>query len=230
MNARAWVKKAVLNKGKKKKNTTRAARLENKGILSVYVGDGIMVGTDNHRIHFWADESIQAEPIGEIEYPLKRIMDYLEKGRAGIELCEFSTYALRKACTVALAFFKKQNSSDYILDGSKFIYVDVDEHRIRMRTKREEVGSMEFTLENGDTFPLKTKTHDLFYEFKADTPDDFYVNPTYFKQALDGMGKSATLRKAGDLLHLTGESGAEAIIMPLQSASFEKILKIEGVK
>ena len=220
MNAKNWVGKAVLPKGSKFKQRLRV--LENKGLVTVFQGDGVLIGSDNHRIHFWHDDEIKAEPIAEIAYPVERVMKKIETGRKGIELCEFSTYALRKACTVALSLFKKQHANDYIDEGMRFIYVHIDEKRIKFCSNREEVGSMEFTLKDGDTFPLKTKTHDLFYSFRAEHPDHFYINPKYFKDALDGMGKSATLRKNGDLLYLKGESGAEAAVMPLAFESFIK--------
>ncbi len=219
MNARHWVEKAVLSKGNKHAN--RAAAMKNKGLLDVFQGDGILAGSDNHRIHFWTDVSIEAEPEGEIKYPLKRLTDYLEKGRVGIELCELSTYSLKKACSVALAFFKKQYSGDYVPE--KFIYVHIDEERIEIGSDREEVGSMRFTLVDGDTFPLRTKTHDLSYEFKAEHPDHFFINPKYFKQALEGMGKIATLRRNGHVLYMKGDSGAEAVVMPLDFDSFAKL-------
>ena len=220
MNAKHWVGKAVLLKGNKAAQRRRA--LENKGLVNVFQGDGVLLGTDNHRAHYWFDDAIKAEPAAEIAYPVERVMKKIETGRVGIELCEFSTYALKKACTVALSLFKKQNSSDFIGEGMRFIYVHIDSKRIKFCSSREEVGSMEFTLKDGDTFPLKTKTHDLFYKFKAEHPDHFYVNPKYFKDALDGMGKSATLRKDGDLLYLKGETGAEAVVMPLSFPSFVK--------
>ena len=220
MDAKHWVEKAVLNKGNKSAQRRRA--LENKGLVNVFQGDGVLAGSDNHRVHIWHDDEIKAEPAAEIAYPVERILEKIKEGRKGIELCEFSTYALKKACTVALSLFKKQHANDYIGEGMRFIYVHIDSKRIKFCSNREEVGSMEFTLEDGDTFPLKTKTHDLFYSFEAEHPDHFYINPKYFKDALDGMGKSATLRKNGDILYLKGESGAEAVIMPLAFTSFVK--------
>ena len=217
MNARAWVKKAILLKGNKSKQ--RARSLEKKGLLDVHQGDGILAGSDNHRAHIWFDDEIEAEH-SEIEYPINKVLDLNERGRKGIELCEFSTYSLKKACIVALSLFKKRHKGDYILKGSQFIYVHIDHDRIEFASGREEVGSMLFTLEDGDTWKLQTSTHDLFYNFKADRPDHFYIDPKYLKQALEGMGKSAVLRKNENLLHFTGENGAEALVMALRFDDF----------
>lgn len=221
MNARAWVKKATLLKGNKSKQ--RARSLEKKGLLDVYQGDGILVGSDNHRAHIWFDSEIEAGDPGEISYPLAKVLNFNKKGRKGVELCEFSTYSLKKACTVALSLFKKRYKGDYIPQDSQFIYVHIDYYRIEIASGREEVGSMLFTLKDGDIWKLQTSTHDLFYKFRADDPDHFYINPKYLKQALEGMGKSAVLRKNEGLLHFTGENGAEALVMTLRFDDFVKL-------
>jgi len=217
MNARAWVNKAILLKGNKLEQ--RARTLEKKGLLDVYQGDGILAGSDNHRAHIWFDDEIEAEH-SEIEYPIDKVLALNEKGRKGIELCEFSTYSLKKACTVALSLFKKRYKEDYIPKNSQFIYAHIDCDRIELASGREEVGSMLFTLEDGDIWKLQASTHALFYKFRADKPDHFYINPKYLKQALEGMGKSAMLRKNKNLLHLTGENGAEALVMALRFDDF----------
>ena len=228
MNARAWVKKATLLKGNKSKQ--RAISLEKKGLLDVYQGDGILVGSDNHRAHIWFESEIEADAPGESTYPLEKVLALNEKGRKGIELCEFSTYSLKKACTMALSFFKK--SVNYSL-LTAFVYVCAQEEQFEMATSAEEIGSMNYVLKTGDIWKLMKSCHDLFYAFKADKPDHFYINPKYLKQALEGMGKSAVLRKNKNLLHLTGENGAEALVMALRFDDFVGLhapIVIEGVK
>lgn len=217
MNTDVWLRKAALPKKKTNKNYPRKLALE-----SIFDGDGAQIAADGHRIHYWFDEGVSQDAEQDSLFPFSSSMAHNETGREGKELCEFSTYSLKKACTVALSFTKKQYAGDYVPEGSEYLYVHINSERMELVAGRKEVGSMTYTLSNGDTWKLKKSKHNLFYNFKADAPDHFYVNPKYLKQALEGMGKSAVLRRSGDMLHLTGESGAEAVIMLLRFDSYIK--------
>jgi hypothetical protein len=217
MNANAWVKKAIVSKKKGRGRTS----LQKKGLDAVYHGNGMIVGTDNCRAHLWFDKEIT--DAGDGDYPLEKVLSLNSKARGGIEVCEFSTYSLKKACTAALAYFKKNNKYEYIPNSYPFIYVYANKDQFEIAMTRAEVGSMHFALQNGDTWKLKKTSHDLFYNYRLKSPTHFYVNPVFFRQALEGMEKSATLRITNNnMLHMTGENGAEALVMCLNFEDFEK--------
>jgi len=212
MNADAWVKKAI-----KPKSHGRMVKEQPYEIL--FRGDGKMIATDNHRAHLWFDSNIT--DVGNAEFPLSKVLELNERGRKATEVCEFSTYSVKKACTMALSFFKK-NNGHVLPHETPYVYAHIYPEKFELATTVAEVGGMHFALQNGDKWNLKKSSHDLFYKFKQDSPIHFYVDPKYLKQALEGMGESATLRKDGGLLHFLGETGAEAVVMCLNFKSFEK--------
>ena len=219
---RNWVKKAVAKKPK----YTRLS-VKNQPLVNVFEGEGVLIATDGVRAHYHFDDDYKVQAVDTDDdikpFPYERLLDEIETARSGDVIATFSPYSVRKACTSALTFFKNKS---YTIPP--FVYCFFGKTLLKLGTARDEIGSMEFRLKDGDTWKLAVSTRDQHYELLADNPHQVYFNPKLLEQALAGMGDSVTMsfNKKNFSHHFKSEDGtAEAIVMPLNPTPLTSMYK-----
>lgn len=222
---RNWVKKAVAKQPK-------GLRLpvKKQPLINVFEGDGVLIATDGVRAHYYFDDDYKLRDIPVDDdskpFPHERLLDEIETARSGDVIATFSPYSVRKACTAAITFFKKHSDHDYATPP--FVYIFFGKTLMKLGTAREEIGSMEFRLKDGDTWKLAKSTRDQHYELLADDHHQVYFNPRLLRDALDGMGDSVTMLFNSNNFshHFKSEDGkAEAIVMPLNPTPLTSMYK-----
>jgi len=223
---RNWVKKAV---AKKPKYHGRLA-LKKKPLINVSEGDGVLIATDGVRAHYHFDDAYCVQAIDTDDdckpFPHEGLLTELETARSGDVIAAFSPYAVRKACTAALTFFKKKDRNDFITPP--FIYVFFGKTRMSIGTARDAVGSMRFTLIDGSKWKLAKSARVQHYELLVDDQHQVYFNPILLEQALAGMGDSVTMRFNSNNAshHFKSDDGmAEAVVMPLNPTPLTSMYK-----
>lgn len=220
---RNWVKKAV---AKKPKYLGRLA-LKKQPLINVFEGEGVLIATDGVRAHYHFDDDYHVQVIDTDDkikpFPYERLLDELETARAGKPVATFTPYSVRKACTAALTFFKNKS---YTIPP--YVYCFFGKTLLKLGTARDEIGSMEFRLKDGDTWKLAVSTRDQRYELVSPYHHQVYFNPRLLREALDGMGDSVTMsfNKKNFNHHFKSEDGtAEAIVMPLNPTPLVSMYK-----
>ncbi len=203
-----WVKKAV---AKKSSYSPRSMR-------KTFEADGVLMATDGRRAHYHFDDSYVCANNSDDDFPHDVLIARLEDARGGDLVATFSPYAVRKACTAALVFFKRLKNT-YV---PPFIYCYFGKTLMKLGTARDEIGSMEFRLRDGDKWKLVKSTRDQHYDLLCQDRHHVYFNPLLLRDTLDGMGESATMRFSPENFHyhFEGDNKSEAILMPLSPATF----------
>ena len=216
-----WIAKACAKKPKYGRLSTKLEHL-----TMPIEGDGILLASDGIRAHFLIDDSYKLTDDPDIQKSVGYLAAELEKGRAGDVIATFSPYAVRKACAASLTFFKKINRNDFAFPP--FVYVFFGKTLMKLGTARQEVGSMEFKLREGDKWKLAKSARVQHYELQSDNQHQVYFNPILLEQALAGMGDSVTMRfNSKNFNHhfQSEEGGAEAVVMPLTPEPLVKLYK-----
>lgn len=226
MNPEAYIKRAVKKLSKKE----RERALEQSRVLSEpFHGGTYILGADGVRAHMvQGDYPFDNNPEEvDLKYPANALMTEFERGRNAPLIATFTPEQVVKVCKAADAIHLDNAQKSRKRHDTPAMKVTLN-GAMDFIAYRPENGVMRATLEDGFEWKTKSKPKKFNYDFKADGPVSFWINPLFLKDALTGLKTDVGLKYDDQrkMVHIGDEFYEhEAVVMCLMADHFESGLE-----